>query len=447
MTQTRISRPGGLLKASLLLLATVAARGQNAGSGPIRYVPGSTRKVCQLTGERDHETHLPTASRTASRFGLVAADLGDSFEYKGRLVFLFGDSLATPTFHGHPNGFSDPPRSPLANDAVAFADPLRPDRIRLDFTTNALGAYGNPVVLGADGKPAITLGTNEVPVAGLALAGRMVVVFATDNPHRNAKPPEPLGFATRSVVGVSEDDGRTFRYCYDLSRGPDARFINVALAHGPDGFLYIWGTRGGDNYRKSAVFFARKQLSDLLRPGGMAYFTGFGPLGAPRFSPRESEAAPLFAEPMEPRHATGELGVEWNPYVKRWVMLYNCQDRDADHLPGIWMRTAEHAWGPWSDPQTIFNPQRDGGYGHFIHRAVTPQDPVDDGLAPPAARNRWGGAYAPSFLSRFTTGDAARGRSTFFYTVSTWIPYGQVVLRSTIERADARKPPKPFGTN
>ena len=83
------------------------------------YVPGSTQKVCQLTGKIDHETHRPTASQTASRFSLIAADLGCSFEHEGRLVYLFGDSMPTRLFPGRPDGSNAPPRTAECNDAIA----------------------------------------------------------------------------------------------------------------------------------------------------------------------------------------------------------------------------------------------------------------------------------------------------------------------------------------
>ena len=89
------------------------------------YVPGSTQKVCQLTGKIDHETHRPTASQTASRFSLIAGDLGCSFEHEGRLVYLFGDSMPTRLFPGRPDGSNAPPRTAECNDAIAFASPAR----------------------------------------------------------------------------------------------------------------------------------------------------------------------------------------------------------------------------------------------------------------------------------------------------------------------------------
>ncbi|MGD0879201.1 MAG: hypothetical protein ABSA01_13790, partial [Anaerolineales bacterium] len=65
-------------------------------TGSLVYVPGSTQKVCQLLGDVDWETGLPTAARTLSNGGLLAADLGYPVEHQGKLILLFGDSWPPP---------------------------------------------------------------------------------------------------------------------------------------------------------------------------------------------------------------------------------------------------------------------------------------------------------------------------------------------------------------
>jgi hypothetical protein len=85
-------------------------------------------------------------------------------------------------------------------------------------------------------------------------------------------------------------------------------------------------------------------------------------------------------------------------------MLYGCSDSTPGHPPGIWMRTAPQPWGPWSEPQTI-----------------------DTG----------GGPYAPYLVPGWITGTpattTARPTSTFYYTVSSFKPYGVVIRQSTID--------------
>ncbi|MBI3952210.1 MAG: DUF4185 domain-containing protein [Acidobacteria bacterium] len=64
-----------------------------AQSSSVRYVPGSSQKICQLTGELDRERQQFTLNRTESRFGIWGTDLGASFEHDGRIYFLFGDTI------------------------------------------------------------------------------------------------------------------------------------------------------------------------------------------------------------------------------------------------------------------------------------------------------------------------------------------------------------------
>jgi hypothetical protein len=56
---------------------------RNGEAGPITYVAGSSQKICQLTGEMDRELGQPTVNQTGTRFGLISADLGYSFETTG----------------------------------------------------------------------------------------------------------------------------------------------------------------------------------------------------------------------------------------------------------------------------------------------------------------------------------------------------------------------------
>ncbi|MGO9995551.1 MAG: hypothetical protein ACLPTF_23985 [Steroidobacteraceae bacterium] len=71
----------------------VAACRAAAPEFSLTYVPGSTHKINQLTGEMGKQTHQPTLSRTASRYQLQGTDLGYSFEHQGKICFLFGDTV------------------------------------------------------------------------------------------------------------------------------------------------------------------------------------------------------------------------------------------------------------------------------------------------------------------------------------------------------------------
>ena len=204
--------------------------------------PVPRRRFASWLVKRIREFNQPTFNQTESRYGLIGDDLGYSFESNGKLFFLFGDSNPTATFNGKPN-LAKIRREFRMTTTPSLSPPTRVLNpcIKLNFITDSIGAYKNPVVLNAQGQPAITLRAFEIPIAGINDNGKMYVIFATD--HVGA-------FSTRTVVGESDDEANTFHYLYDFSKGPDAKFINVAIANGNDGYLYFWGTQGGNLYRK-----------------------------------------------------------------------------------------------------------------------------------------------------------------------------------------------------
>lgn len=352
------------------------------------YQAGSTVKVCQLTGDKDRQTRQPTLNRTATRSGVAATDLGSSFEHRGRLYFLFGDTWKVP----------DGRDARVARDALAWTDSRDPTKIKLEF------------LRGSDGKwlpldvPGISLGPFEVPTNGVSVDGKMFVVFAT-----GYRPPKSFG---RSVLAVSEDNGRTFQQVYQLS---DDKFRVVALWKS-DPWLYVFGA---GKYRRSSVSLARVKLNEIRNHGAIRYFQGTDADGRPLWSDQQRDAVVLF------RHdVVGEHSVAYCPSVARYVMLYN-----SIKPRGIAMRSAPDPWGPWSDVQIIFHPWKDKGYGHFMHKPDWLAR-EKDGLEDPGRANTWGGEYGPYIMARYTTGNANGCR--IYYTMSTWNPYQVVVMRTDL---------------
>lgn len=359
--------------------------------GKLVYVTGSTKKVAQLTGDFDRERGKPTLSQTGKRFGVFGTDLGSSFEHHGRLFFLFGDTW------GRPGDW----------DAVAWTDSKNPAKIRLDFYMDKDGKWLPPIV------PGIAQGGFDVPSGGVSVGGKVYVVFTTDwNPGK--------GDMGRSVLAVSEDDGKTFQALYDLST---TKFINVSFWES-GGWLYIYGS---GPYRKSSVFLARIKPAELANRSQMRYFGGVGADGKPQWSARESEAAPFFHHDV-----VGEFSVAYCKPVKRFVMLYN-----SPAPRGITLRSALSPWGPWSEGETIFDPWRDGGYGHFMHIPSDFKTDKPDVLSDPGREAMWGGEYGPYIMTRYTTG--GKGRCRIFYSLSTWNPYQAMVMQTDLKLETPRK--------
>ena len=372
-----------------------AAPAANARPRELVYVPGSTKKVSQLTGDFDRPLGKPTLSRTGARFGVHATDLGSSFEHKGRLYFLFGDTWGRPG----------------DSDAVAWTASRDPERILLDFHKGPDGKWLAPEV------PGVRLGAFEIPSGGISIGGRMYVVFTTD--YQADK-----GLMGRSVLAVSADDGRRFRVLYDLSR---TSFINVSMWQAGE-WVYVFGSGA---YRKSSVRLARVKASDIERRDALEYFGGVAGDGRPRWSRREGDAAPLF------RHdVVGEFSVAYITVVGRYVALYN-----SSAPRGITMRSSPTPWGPWSDGQVIFEPWRDGGYGHFLHISSTFKGDRSDTFHDPRREAEWGGEYGPYLMSRYTT-PTPSGGVRLYYTLSTWNPYQVVVMRTDLKPDSGATPPR-----
>jgi len=359
----------------------------------LSYVAGSTVKVCQLTGDEDRQTHQPTLSLTAARAGVAATDLGSSFEHQGRLFFLFGDTWRKRDGSG----------AAIARDAVAWTTSRDPNQIKLDF------------LRGPDGKwlpldvPGVSLGPFEVPTGGVSIGGKMFVALATG--HR------PPVVCSRSVLAVSDDDGKTFRQVYQLS---DDKFRVAALVKS-EPWLYVFGS---GKYRASSVWLARVELDRILDRGAIRYFCHAGADGQPRWSDKESDAAALFQHDV-----VGEHSVAYCPSVGRYVMLYN-----SIKPRGIAMRSAPQPWGPWSELEIVFHPWKDKGYGHFMHEAGW-FGSGNDRLSDPGRSRTWGGEYGPYLMGRYTTGDSRGCR--IYYTMSTWNPYQVVVMRTDLRMEPA----------
>jgi hypothetical protein len=369
------------------------------------HMPGSTHKVCQLTGEQDREWQQPTVNQTESRFGLIGTDLGVPVEHDGRIYFLFGDSWTT-----HP----DDRYRPRDGDSIAYTDSREPEQcLPLQFIIAPDGCYLSPSV------PDIQLGAFEVPTGGFSARGRMYVFFTTDATFDGG-----VARMGRSVLAVTADGARTFTYCYDVSRD---KFINVAPVvisnHDIPGLpqldgqgILLWAS---GRYRASDPYLAYLPMTGVDDRGELRYFAGIvAGSDRPAWSAREEHAVPLFSHPC-----IGELSVSWNLFLGKWLMLYNCREPR-----GINFRTADKPWGPWSEAAVLFDPWGDGGYCHFMHTSWEFRN--CDSVHDPGREREWGGEYGPYVISPYTVGTS--GISTIYFVMSTWNPYNTMLMRSTL---------------
>ncbi len=366
------------------------------------YAAGSTRKISQLIGDTDFQWLTPTKTLTQSRFGLVGTDLGVPFSHKGVTYVLFGDVVAA--------GFQDP---------LAFTTNTDLENgLQLSFYAN--GSVWRPITI-----PGISTGILQVPLDGVSVNGKMYLYYSTD--------PPATAVMGRSVVAVSADDGLNFHLLYTLSH---SNFINVSvnLVNLEDwpGFPQLTGPGlvlfGSGIFRASDVRLAFQPATAIEDPAALRHFAGLSAAGDPTWSSQEADAIALFDQ-----SCVGELSVGYNKFLRRWVMLYNC-----DNPRGINFRTARQPWGPWSEPQVLFEPWNDGGYGAFMHVNWNFRnlDGVQTGWTPGGNRdNEWGGEYGPYMFKEFATG--SDNRTTIYFTMSTWNPYVSVLMKTELQVTNA----------
>jgi hypothetical protein len=83
----------------------------------------------------------------------------------------------------------------------------------------------------------------------------------------------------------------------------------------------------------------------------------------------------------------------WCKDLGLWLTTYDSRGTDR----GIAFSYSRTPWGPWSEPQIVFNAIRDGALGKFIN---DPRSNPNDGL--------------------------------FYYVLSTWNPYVVILMKSRL---------------
>ncbi|MGD0750333.1 MAG: DUF4185 domain-containing protein [Anaerolineales bacterium] len=374
-----------------------------AGGTLLTYIPGSTAKLEQLLGEEDKQLHQPTLSQTFTRYGIQGTDLGSSFENNGLTYFLFGDTVG---------------RLDNALDTIATTSATDPQQgVRLDFLT-----------VGKDyltiRPPGISMGAFEVPVGGISIAGQMYVAVRTNH---------SADWSTDRSVLTRFTLTDTFQPLRTISQSPAGHFLTLSLqaqpgsmaglpAGGP--FILIWRT---GTYRKSDAYLSIVPAANFASGQGTLYFAGSTSAGMPDWSQNESTAQPIV------RNGTiGDLSETWSKDLNLWLMTY---DSRPPAPAGIEFAYSPTPWGPWSDPQIIFNAARDGALGKFIHDpAIKP----DDGLAGPVIGEGqsnpdavMGGTYAPYMVDQWTKVQGSQ--LDLYYTLSTWNPYVIMLMKSSLQ--------------
>jgi hypothetical protein len=426
-----------------MLLGAVMATGAPAAAQTppvLTWVTNSSVKLEQIIGDVDWEAHaqgsnLLTASQTVTRFHILGNGLGYSFEDKGRLIFLFGDTISESKSNWNYH----------AADPLAWSTNTDGETgLLLNFFTNNPVTKFVPIFVQPSG---INMDVDAVPNSGISLSNGVFLVCNTGSDISNTNNPH-LGNYT-VLVTVNETNLNALNppdatNIFTTNRVISMLHTNLAITNVMQGHfiltsLHEYGTNvlmfGTGEYRASDVYLAMTPTASFVSGAGTLYFSGLTN-GQPAWSSAESNCVPVVQDnptngPPWPNDSpqVGNVSVIYSTNLNLWLMTYD--GGPTPNTSGIYFSCAPAPWGPWSTPQLIFNKKRDGGLRVFIHDAST--NVPNDGLDGPVIgsndpTNTAGGNFAPIMIGRFTR--ITNSTLFIYYTMSTWNPYTVVKMRS-----------------
>jgi hypothetical protein len=249
--------------------------------------------------------------------------------------------------------------------------------------------------------------------------------------------------------------------------------------------VLVWGRPGltAEHEREGYLYLMTLRLPLETGADGRLkfepeYFAGADPkTGEPVWSSRQSEATGIAldgqvsGDPHEPVQVLMNMTISWLPApINKWVMLYGGDLADwllldgqvsrGERAPGaIWMRFADHPWGPFSPPQPhiipgnpsrINDPVGPGGYlydatckdnGSTRCAKTDPHRPLDGIVGCPFTSDDPGRLYGPNVIDEYTKPNDSGGLD-IIWNVSTWNPYAVKLFRTSIQPVGSGMPPQ-----
>jgi hypothetical protein len=242
-------------------------------------------------------------------------------------------------------------------------------------------------------------------------------------------------------------------------------------------YLLAWGRPGffGEQGRQDQLYLMVQKLPLKVDAHGQIdfhprYFAGLDGGRDPKWSNFPGDAAPLSLDgtvggsPHEALPIVDQMAVSFLPApINKWVMLYGGDvpdillvdpgnDRPGPTPGAIMMRFASNPWGPWSPPVAHLSPGSPfvpgdpyGPGGFLFHYACTdqagmtcartdptrPLDVFNPGCAPPPFPFDIGRLYAVNIIDAYTRRNSEGGLDVF-WNVSTWNPYGVMLMKTAV---------------
>lgn len=177
-----------------------------------------------------------------------------------------------------------------------------------------------------------------------------------------------------SAVAYSTDNGENFKVApesvrYNSIFSGNRNFQQSAYVKGDDGYVYVYGTPNG---RQGAAYLARVAGDDILDVSKYEYYKKassgwFGSTPARWVKGSPSSASAIIGKSggfwgfTKPGYTVSEMSVQYNEYLKKYVVLY------GDQSNNIVMRTSDTPEGTWSDAKVLMTQQSGGIYAPMLH--------------------------------------------------------------------------------
>jgi hypothetical protein len=204
-----------------------------------------------------------------------------------------------------------------------------------------------------------------------------------------------------------------------------------------DDGLVLFGHGANVSIGTDAIHLAWMPLKREGRPvrqEEIRYYTGVG--NGWSEDPKQTRPLPFDLLP----HYTS-VSAAWVPQMRRWILLYSTAINSGDfaNYKGQIVARISSNLREWSEPITLFDPERVGAYGQgkFMHwpgddsmnRDIPPLPPFEPGSTT-IREDKPGWAYGAFILNRFTDWDEPTRVLKIYYLLSTGSPY-QVHLMHT----------------
>lgn len=309
-------------------------------------------------------------NHTLQRFGISGTDLGipwDNGDPVNRQVLLaFGDTFGYCRIQGQQWRHNVLLRSQDRNlaDGILVGPGVVGNRYsgsplqQPDFSRQIL-----PIL------PLSPTQDSMIPTAGIGIGGNQYLNFMSVKRWGG----NGEWSTNYSAIAVSKDNGETWGLFPGTVRStspenvPRARFVpgnekfqQGAFLRGGDGYLYSYGTPAG---RGGPAFLSR--VSERAIPDVNQYqYWSASDAGGGWVPNNPAAATPVIPGPV------GEMSVQYNTYLKRYLVLYGNGGND------VVARTAPAPQGPWSAEQTLISSgQMPGGiYAPYLHPWSTGKD-------------------------------------------------------------------------